>query len=97
MWLMFFHFANALVIRMDGDYLEEITDINFGNIMNQYFLAQHTLLISCRHLCLNEATIHWFIVNFVQGAPGKMFHLNEGRALKEKNIDEVDYDSFVDF
>lgn len=96
MWLMLFHFANALVFKMNGHNLQKIADINLGNIMNQYFLAEHTLLIPSRHLCLNEAALHALLLSFVQAATGKMFHLDEGRALKEKKVDEVDYDSLVD-
>ena len=96
MWFMPFLFANALVFMMDGHYLKEIADINLGNIMNQYFLAEQTLLVSCRHLCLNEDALHSLLLGFVQRAAGKMFHLNEGRALEEKKVDEVDYDTFVD-
>lgn len=97
MWFMLLHFANALVFMMDGHYLQKIADINLGNIMNQYFLAQHTLLFSCRHLRLNEATLHALFLGLVHGASGKMFHLDEGGALEEKKVDEVDKDSFVDF
>lgn len=72
---------------MNGHNLQKIADINLGNIMNQYFFAEHTLLIPCRHLGLNEATLQALLLGFVQGATGKMFHLDEGRGLEEKKVD----------